>query len=116
MKLLLDENLSPKLVRYLSGTFPHSLHVRDVKLNARQDVAIWQWAGTNGFTIITQDDDFYLLARLRGQPPKVVCLRFGNRGVRDLAQQLQRQSALITEFIAEGQTPCLELFWGPFLS
>ena len=116
MKLLLDENLSPKLVRHLTQAFPDSLHVRDVRLEARQDSAIWQWAGAHEFTILTQDDDFYLLAQLRGQPPKVICLRFGNRNVRDLAQQLQRQSTLIAEFIANGRAPCLELFWGPFLS
>ena len=116
MKLLLDENLSPKLVRQLAPAFPDSLHVRDVQLDARQDITIWQWARTNNFTILTQDDDFYLFAQLRGQPPKVVCLRFGNRSVRDIAAQLQRQSPLIAEFIAEGQAACLELFWGPFLS
>ena len=103
-------------MRYLAPVFPGSLHVRDVQLVARQDVAIWQWAGAQEFTILTQDDDFYLLAQLRGQPPKVVCLRFGNRGVRDLAQQLLRQGTLITDFITTGKTACLELFWGPFPS
>ena len=115
MKLLLDENLSPKLVRHLAQTFPESRHVRDVQLDARQDITIWQWARAHGFTILTQDDDFFLLAQLRGQPPKVVCLRFGYRGVRDIAEQLQRQQPLITEFISESEAPCLELYWGPFL-
>lgn len=114
MRLLVDENLSPKLVRYLADSFPGSLHVRNVRLAARQDVAIWQWARTNDYTILTQDDDFFLLAQLRGQPPKVVCLRFGNQGVRDIAYQLRQQAALITNFITEGRTACLELFWGPF--
>jgi predicted nuclease of predicted toxin-antitoxin system len=112
VKLLLDENLSPKLVRYLAPAFPNSLHVQ---LDARQDITIWQWARANGFTILTQDDDFFLLAQLRGQPPKVICLRFGNRGVRDIAEQLQRQHLLIAEFISESEAPCLELYWGPFL-
>ena len=30
MKLLFDENLSPKLVRLLDELFPDSIHVRDV--------------------------------------------------------------------------------------
>ena len=79
-------------------------------------MAIWQWARTNGYTILTQDDDFLLLAQLRGQPPKVVCLRFGNQRVRDIASQLRRQAALIIDFIGEGRTACLELFWGPFIN
>jgi predicted nuclease of predicted toxin-antitoxin system len=115
VRLLLDENLSPKLVRYVAPAFPGSLHVRDVQLDARQDLTIWQWARVNDFTILTQDDDFFLLAQLRGQPPKVVCLRFGNRGVRDIAEQLQHQHLLIAEFISKSEAPCLELYWGPFL-
>ena len=116
MKLLIDENLSPKLVRYLADTFPDSLHVRDVQLDARQDEAIWQWARANDYTILTQDDDFFLLAQLRGQPPKVVCLRFGNQRVRDIADQLRQQAVLISDFIFEGRAACLELFWGPFIN
>ena len=116
MKLLLDENLSPKLVRYLAPAFPDTLHVRDVQLDARKDSTIWQWARANGFAILTQDDDFFLLAQLRGQPPKVICLRFGNQGVRPMAGQLQRQQRLIAEFISESEAPCLELYWGPFIS
>jgi len=34
MKLLLDENLSPKPVRLLEDLFPESVHVRDVGLKA----------------------------------------------------------------------------------
>ena len=90
--------------------------MRDVQLDARQDLAIWQWARVNGYTILTQDDDFFLLAQLRGQPPKVVCLRFGNQRVRDIANQLRQQAALITSFIGEDRTACLELFWGPFIN
>ena len=116
MRLLIDENLSPKLVRYLADAFPDSLHVRDVQLDARQDGAIWQWARANNYTILTQDDDFFLLAQLRGQPPKVVCLRFGNQRVRDVASQLRQQGALIADFISEGRAACLELFWGPFIN
>ena len=37
MKLLFDENLSPKLVRSLEDFFPESVHVRDVGLNAADD-------------------------------------------------------------------------------
>jgi predicted nuclease of predicted toxin-antitoxin system len=34
MKLLFDENLSPKLPNRLSDIFPDSLHVRDVGMKA----------------------------------------------------------------------------------
>ncbi|MEH1768718.1 DUF5615 family PIN-like protein [Nostoc sp.] len=34
MKLLFDENLSPKLPSHLSDLFPNLLHVRDVGMKA----------------------------------------------------------------------------------
>lgn len=37
MKLLFDENLSPKLPSRLSDIFPNSLHVRDVDMKATTD-------------------------------------------------------------------------------
>ena len=44
MKLLFDENLSPKLVRLLDDLFPNSIHVRDVGLKASDDLVVWQYA------------------------------------------------------------------------
>jgi predicted nuclease of predicted toxin-antitoxin system len=37
MKLLFDENLSPKLPNRLNDLFPDSLHVRDVGMKATID-------------------------------------------------------------------------------
>jgi len=44
MKLLFDENLSPKLPYRLSDLFPASLHVRDVGMKATVDVMVWDYA------------------------------------------------------------------------
>lgn len=42
MKLLFDENLSPKLPRLFNDLFPGSLHVRDCNLKGQPDHAIWE--------------------------------------------------------------------------
>jgi predicted nuclease of predicted toxin-antitoxin system len=44
MKLLFDENLSPKLPNRLSDLFPNSLHVRDVGMKATSDPIVWDYA------------------------------------------------------------------------
>jgi predicted nuclease of predicted toxin-antitoxin system len=44
MKLLFDENLSPKLPNRLSDIFPNSLHVRDVGMKATIDPIVWDYA------------------------------------------------------------------------
>lgn len=41
MKLLFDQNLSPKLVVRLADLYPGSLHVRDLGLADGDDELIW---------------------------------------------------------------------------
>jgi predicted nuclease of predicted toxin-antitoxin system len=71
MKLLFDENLSPKLPRLLATEFPNSLHVRDIGMKGFA-------AKNNNFTVISKDSDFYQRALLYGHPPKLIWLRIGN--------------------------------------
>jgi len=78
MKLLLDQNLSRKLIRELSPLFPESCHVLDVDLDQATDKEVWDYARTHGFTIVSKDSDFRQLAFLLGPPPKAVWLRAGN--------------------------------------
>lgn len=78
MKLLLDENLSPRLVARLTDLFPGSSHVHECGLGASPDTVIWDFAASNGFTIISKDLDFHDRSVLRAGPPKVIWLRTGN--------------------------------------
>ena len=68
MKLLFDENLSPRLVGQLSDVFPNSGHVADLGLATACDSEIWEFAKIQGFTIVTKDDDFENLALVFGAP------------------------------------------------
>jgi predicted nuclease of predicted toxin-antitoxin system len=72
MKLLFDENLSPKLTRLVGVFFADSQHVRELGLKGRTDEEIWAFAKANSFTIISKDKDFYQRALLYGSPPKFV--------------------------------------------
>lgn len=74
MKLLLDENLSPRLLPRLNLLFPGLTHVRDVGLKKAGDEDIWRWAKTNDFAVVTTDADFVILAERFGWPPKVIHL------------------------------------------
>jgi predicted nuclease of predicted toxin-antitoxin system len=70
MKLLFDENLSPKLPRLADAVFADSRHVRELGLKGQTDEDIWNSAKANGFTIISKDKDFYQRALLYRFPPK----------------------------------------------
>jgi predicted nuclease of predicted toxin-antitoxin system len=74
VSLLLDENLSPRLIQRLSPLFPSMIHVRDIGLKQASDRVIWEWASRTGYTIVTTDADFAGLSRRWGWPPKVIHL------------------------------------------
>lgn len=78
MKLLFDENLSPKLPRLIAVEFPNSLHIREVGLKGVPDEIIWQYAKDNDLALISKDSDFYQRALFYGYPPKLIWLRLGN--------------------------------------
>ena len=78
MKLLFDENLSPKLSGLLATLFPGSAHVRECGLRGISDEDVWNYASANNFTIVSKDSDFQQRSLLYGHPPKVVWLRIGN--------------------------------------
>jgi len=78
MKLLFDENLSPRLVAKLAACYPGSTHVMAHALDQVPDEAVWTFAREHGYTLVTKDSDFHELSLLRGAPPKVVWIRRGN--------------------------------------
>ncbi len=86
MKLLFDENLSPKLPRLLATFFPGSAHVRECGLLGQSDEDVWDSARANGFTIVSKDSDFQQRSLLYGHPPKIIWLRIGNCTRQQLVQ------------------------------
>jgi predicted nuclease of predicted toxin-antitoxin system len=78
LKLLFDQNLSPKLVRSLSDLFPGSIHVQTVNLDTANDSVLWKFAREKGFIIVSKDVDFSDLSVIAGYPPKVIWIRRGN--------------------------------------
>ncbi len=102
MKLLYDENVSPRLVVGLSDVFPGSVHVRDAGLSRASDAAIWAYARDRGLTIVSKDSDFHQASFLRGSPPKVIWIRRGNCTTADIEALLRSNR---TEILAFGADP-----------
>jgi len=78
MKLLLDQNLSPRLVTLLADLFPDSAHVHQLGLDQVLDIEVWNYARDNGFIVVSKDADFSEISMLQGHPPKLIWLRLGN--------------------------------------
>ena len=109
MKLLFDQNLSPRLVSELADIHPSSSHVFQHGLDADSDEAVWQFARTNGFCIVTKDRDFLSLSVLRGDPPKVIRLRLGNCTTRQIVGIFRDFRVLITDFAESATKSAIEL-------
>lgn len=109
MKLLLDENLSRRLVRRIEDLFPGSVHVSSEGLLQAHDEVIWQYAGSNSFTIVTADADFYELAITLGPPPKVIWLRGCDYPTAQAEELIRSQAIRIAEFSEEPERAVLVL-------
>ncbi len=76
MRLLVDQNLPPRLASLLSDAGHDAVHVRDLDLAKAPDAAILDLAVAEDRTIISADTDFgALLAYGRSTKPSVVLVR-----------------------------------------
>ena len=110
MKLLLDENLSRRIVPLLEPYFPGSTQVALVGLERASDLDIWRFARDNGFCIVTRDADFYDLTLIHGIPPKVVWLRGNNPTKTAVANILIDNRDRILDMLASEEVTCVELY------
>jgi predicted nuclease of predicted toxin-antitoxin system len=78
VKLLLDENLSDRIVHRIVDLYPGSEHVKPLRLTNTDDGIIWEFAKKNDFVIVSKDSDFHQRSLLYGHPPKFIYLRVGN--------------------------------------
>jgi predicted nuclease of predicted toxin-antitoxin system len=71
MKLLLDQNISFRIVNKIRDIFPESGQVSELGLENSKDSEIWKFAQENVYAIVTFDSDFYDLGLLKVASPKV---------------------------------------------
>jgi predicted nuclease of predicted toxin-antitoxin system len=109
MKLLFDENLSPKLPNRLSDLFPNSLPVRDVGMKATIDPIVWDYAKNNDLMIVSKDVDMHDLSLVFGNPPKVIWLRLGNCSTLQVENLLRREFGAIALFYEDETLSLLAL-------
>lgn len=109
MRLLFDQNLSPRLVRLLRDVYPEAVHVHELGMDAASDTEIWSHAAEQGLTIVSKDADFHQRSLVHGQPPKVVWLRLGNNSVAETAALLRHRYIAVRHFHEDGDAAFLVL-------
>ena len=98
MRLLFDQNLSPRLPVRLADVFPNSEHVDAVGLGSVVDDLVWDYALQNGLAIVTKDEDYSQMSVMQGCPPKVLWLLIGNCTTADVEALLRMRLADILAF------------------
>ena len=98
MKLLLDQNLSPRLLGKWEAVYPGSSHVRLLGLRDADDTIVWEFTRDHKFIIVSKDSDFHQRSFLFGFPPKVIWIRLGNRPTIDIEKVFSERQSRILEF------------------
>lgn len=109
MKLLFDENLSPRLAETSADLYPGSTHVHLCGLGSADDSAIWRYAKDHGFTIVSKGSDFQDRSVLHGHPPKHIWLRAGNCSSTEIENLLRATLPTVKQFVEEHEESCLVL-------
>ena len=110
MKLLLDENVSRRIVPLLVTDYPETSQVALLGLERASDSEIWQYAKVNGFTIVTKDADFYDMSLVLGSPPRVIWLKGGNATKAEVARVLLEGRESIEMALGAGGVDCVEVY------
>lgn len=102
MKILLDENISRRIIPLIHPSFGEVEYIRSPRVGLNQPISdhtVWKFAKENNFHILTRDEDFIKLSLLFGAPPKVILLNSGNTTNQQLADILIHNVEKIRQFI-----------------
>ena len=112
MKILVDQNISFRIVNKIIDHFPDCKHVSDCGLMDAEDSSIWNYAKEKNYSIVTFDSDFYDISLINGHPPKIIWIRTGNLTTDDLANLLIHKRIIIDKFLHDeeyAELSCIEI-------
>ncbi len=83
---LIDANLPAKVDIWQNERF---IHVTDMD-PCLDDESIWDYAKKNQLIIISKDKDFLMQQIVKGSPPKIIHIKFGNLNLNDLIITIEK--------------------------
>lgn len=110
MKLLLDENLSRRIIPFIQNDYSGSTQIALLDMSGAQDKAVWQYAKDNDFVIVTKDSDFYDLSLVQGSPPKMIWLQSGNVLKSVITSLLINNKEQLEKMLLIDDKACVELY------
>ncbi len=112
MKVLIDQNISYRIVPRLTHLFEELVHVKSLSWIDWNDYDIFINARLQGYTaVITLDEDFNILLLEYGKPPKVIWLKTGNCSTQVLSEIIISKIEIINSFLEDNDDfDCLEIY------
>jgi predicted nuclease of predicted toxin-antitoxin system len=110
VRLLLDQNLSHRLVKKLEVFFPGSSQVALLDMGVTPDQQIWEYAKDHDYAIVTLDADFHEFSLLWGGPPLVIWLKCGNQPKRVVQEILIGNRHAIAQAFSDPEVWYVELY------
>ncbi|MEY4903605.1 MAG: hypothetical protein RLZZ292_1420 [Bacteroidota bacterium] len=111
MKILIDQNISYRIISRVKENFPEIDHVKSFGLEFSNDHEIFMFARNNGFqAILTLDEDFNHLVMTHDVPPKIIWLRGKNSPTPILAELINTNVEKILFFLFDIELDSLEIW------
>ncbi|NIJ51869.1 DUF5615 family PIN-like protein [Dyadobacter arcticus] len=111
MKLLIDQNISHRIMLLLGSEFRDLRHVKDLGMINVDDYEIFMFTRKNDYSAITTiDDDFVKLLDIFSAPHKIIWVRTGNCSTHYLSEILISKANAIQAFLADENYFLYEVF------
>jgi predicted nuclease of predicted toxin-antitoxin system len=110
VKILFDQNISYRIISKIIVDYPHAKQVKQLGIENYSDIEIWDYAKKNEYTIITFDSDFFDFANIKGHPPKIIWLRFGNANNLKVANKIIEHHQNIYELIHDPDKGLIKIY------
>src|ERR1700761_4766510 len=102
MRVLIDQNISHRLIDQIESLFGFLTHVKAIDWLDWNDYDIFMAAREHKFdAIMTLDEDFNKLLLQHGTPPKIIWLKTGNCSTAKLAAIITLHKDLISDFLLD---------------
>jgi predicted nuclease of predicted toxin-antitoxin system len=110
MRLLLDNNVSERLIGLLAPAEWDVVHVRSLHLQAAKDAVVLDVARTESRVLVSADTDFgaLLAATHAGGPSVVLIRRLAGRRVEEIAGVLLANPPVVAEDLSAGSIVAMD--------
>ena len=78
MRFVVDNQLPPRLSKFLEEAGHDSVHVAMVGMDTADDRALWAWARREDRVVVSKDEDLLFLANRPGDTGRLIWVRLGN--------------------------------------